>query len=93
VREVSEDSGAVWKFDLSTGNPTQLIADSAKFAVVMDGPNAGSIVADQKTMTSNSTGEEYPAYPFFLFSSTGEKIRQVGEDAEHLPDVVHTVIQ
>jgi hypothetical protein len=93
VWEVSEDSGAVWRLDLSTGSATQLIADSAKFAVVMDGPNAGSIVADQKTMTSDPTGEKYPAYPFFLFSSTGEKIRQIGEDAEDLSGVVNTVTQ
>lgn len=71
MRELSEDSGGVWKFDLSMGSATQIIPDSAKFEVVMAGPNVGSIVADQKTISSDSAGQQYPAYPFFMFTTTG----------------------
>ena len=91
MRELSEDSGGVWKFDLSMGSATQIIPDSAKFEVVMAGPNVGSIVADQKTISSDSAGQQYPAYPFFLFTTTGEKIRQIGDDLEYLPDVVNVL--
>jgi hypothetical protein len=93
VRELSEDSGGVWKFDLSMGSATQIIPDSAKFEVVMSGPNVGSIVADQRTISSDSVGQQYPAYPFFLFTATGEKIRQVGDDLEYLSDVVKALSQ
>lgn len=93
VRELSEDSGAVWKIDLSTGSSAQVIADSAKFGVVMAGPNIGSLIADQKTILSDSPDEQYPVYPFFLFSTAGERIRKVGDDSEYLPDLIKTLSQ
>jgi hypothetical protein len=93
IRELSEDSGGVWKLDLSAGSVAQIIQDSAKFGVIMAGPTIGSIVADQKTISSDSSGQQYPSYPFFLFSPAGEKIRQVGDDSEYLADLIKTLSQ
>jgi Tol biopolymer transport system component len=88
VRDVSEDSGGIWKLDLATDASSELISDSAKFAVLRAGSDAGAIVADQKTTEADSNGEEYPVYSFFLFTSNGEKISRVGDDSEYLPDLV-----
>jgi len=59
-REVEGKKGSVWKIDVETGQMQPLIPNSAQFLVIATGPNAGSIVASQRTVSHNSSGPQSP---------------------------------
>jgi hypothetical protein len=86
VRETGEEGG-VWRVDLKTGAATLFIPDSAQFVVIPSGPNRNSLVADQRTMPEESSPEQYPTYPFFLFSQAGAKLAKVGQDTDYIFDL------
>ena len=85
VVDVSENSGGVWKIDVSTGNAAEFIRDSARFRVIQQGPYPGFIIADQRTLTySDGSAAPYPYYAFFIFRPSGTKIGRVGEEESNL---------
>ena len=87
VVDDSDDSGGIWRIDRSSGQPQKLIPDSSRFAV-LKGLNQGLIIADQRTVENSASGEPYPAYTFFLFTSAGRKLRKIGEDFDDLDALV-----
>jgi hypothetical protein len=91
IREVEGKKGGIWKIDVDKGQMQMLIPDSAQFLVIAKGPNAGSIVASQRTVSQDSSGTEYAKYPFFLFTPDGIKLRKVGEDDAYIFDLPQSV--
>jgi hypothetical protein len=59
----------------------------AQFLVIQKGPNRGFLLADQRTMSGDPSGEQYPKYPFFLFTPEGSKVRTAGDDDEYILDL------
>jgi hypothetical protein len=87
IREAQQEEGGIWKIDMKSGKGSSLIENSSQFQVIRNGSKWGFLIANQRKQLRDRLGGEYARYPFYLFTSDGVNVRQVGDDEERLPDL------
>jgi len=78
LADFSSNSEGLCRFDTVTGK-TSFVSPATEFAILKSGRWNGNVLASVETRESNGI-----RYPFYVLSSTGERLARVGEPNEKL---------
>jgi hypothetical protein len=77
-------AGALWKIDVATSKPDLIVAGAIQFGLVHGGKHNGRLIVQRRSGCRDSGGLAYACDPYFLFTSEGKQVAQIGADGADL---------